>query len=115
MPFALRMLEDSKARLGLVECMNHELLQAYPVLHEKAGDLTAHFKFTLLCMPNGNDRVTFGPVQELLPSPGSGLPEAAPVAEGSDVILDVKALLAQARPCAPAAYGGAALFSPRQR
>jgi hypothetical protein len=32
-----RALEEKRARLGLVECMNHELLQPYPVLHEKQG------------------------------------------------------------------------------
>jgi methionine aminopeptidase len=32
-----RALEEKRARLGLVECMNHELLQPYPVLHEKPG------------------------------------------------------------------------------
>lgn len=30
-----RALEEKRARLGLVECVNHELLQPYPVLHEK--------------------------------------------------------------------------------
>jgi hypothetical protein len=32
-----RALEEKRARLGLVECVNHELLQPYPVLHEKLG------------------------------------------------------------------------------
>ena len=32
-----RALEEKRARLGLVECMNHELLQLYPGLHEKPG------------------------------------------------------------------------------
>ncbi|KAI4341858.1 hypothetical protein MLD38_026532 [Melastoma candidum] len=38
-PFSARALEEKKARLGLVECVNHELLQPYPVLHEKPGNL----------------------------------------------------------------------------
>ena len=33
-----RALEEKRARLGLVECVNHELLQPYPVLHEKPGN-----------------------------------------------------------------------------
>ncbi len=33
-----RALEEKRARLGLVECVNHELLQPYPVLHEKLGE-----------------------------------------------------------------------------
>lgn len=35
--FVNRALEEKRARLGLVECVNHELLQPYPVLHEKPG------------------------------------------------------------------------------
>ncbi|RWR97574.1 ERBB-3 BINDING PROTEIN 1-like protein [Cinnamomum micranthum f. kanehirae] len=35
MPFTARALEEKRARLGLVECVNHDLLQPYPVLHEK--------------------------------------------------------------------------------
>ncbi|KAJ9698717.1 hypothetical protein PVL29_007668 [Vitis rotundifolia] len=37
MPFSARALEEKRARLGLVECVNHDLLQPYPVLHEKPG------------------------------------------------------------------------------
>jgi hypothetical protein len=32
-----------------------------------AGDYVAHIKFTILPMPNGSDRVTSHPLQELLP------------------------------------------------
>ncbi|CAN0927827.1 ERBB-3 BINDING PROTEIN 1 [Linum grandiflorum] len=65
MPFSARALEEKRARLGLVECVNHELLQPYPVLHEKPGDYVAHIKFTVLLMPNGSDRITSHPLQEL--------------------------------------------------
>ncbi|GER55788.1 unnamed protein product [Striga asiatica] len=68
MPFSARALEEKRARLGLVECVNHDLLQPYPVLHEKPGDLVAHIKFTVLLMPNGSDRVTSHPLQELQPT-----------------------------------------------
>eukprot|EP01018_Ginkgo_biloba_P037166 Gb_07971 [translate_table: standard] len=68
MPFTARALEEKRARLGLVECVNHELLQPYPVLHEKPGDLIAHIKFTVLLMPNGSDKITGHPLQELKPS-----------------------------------------------
>lgn len=38
--FSLRAFEDeSKARLGVVECAKHELLQPFTVLHEKEGEL----------------------------------------------------------------------------
>ncbi|XP_077237013.1 ERBB-3 BINDING PROTEIN 1-like isoform X2 [Tasmannia lanceolata] len=63
-----RALEEKRAQLGLVECMNHDLLQPYPVLHEKPGDLVAHIKFTVLLMPNGSDRITSHALQELQPT-----------------------------------------------
>ena len=50
-------------RLGLVECLGHGLLHAYPVLHEKPGELVAQVKGTVLLMPNGSDRVTSAPEQ----------------------------------------------------
>lgn len=68
MPFSARALEEKRARLGLVECVNHDLLQPYPVLHEKPGDLVAHTKFTVLLMPNGSDRITSHPSQQLQPT-----------------------------------------------
>ncbi|KAL6503266.1 ERBB-3 BINDING PROTEIN 1 [Orobanche hederae] len=68
MPFSVRALEDKRVRFGLVECMNHDLLQPYPVLHEKPGELVAHIKFTVLLMPNGSDRITCHPLQQLLPT-----------------------------------------------
>ncbi|XP_057476724.1 ERBB-3 BINDING PROTEIN 1-like [Actinidia eriantha] len=68
MPFTARALEEKRARLGLVECVNHDLLQPYPVLHEKPGDYVAHVKFTVLLMPNGSDRITSHLLQELQPT-----------------------------------------------
>ncbi|PPE02390.1 hypothetical protein GOBAR_AA39726 [Gossypium barbadense] len=65
LPFTARALEEKRARLGLVECVNHDLLQPYPVLYEKPGDYVAHIKFTVLLMPNGSDRITSHPLQEL--------------------------------------------------
>eukprot|EP00798_Chlamydomonas_sp_ICE-L_P009206 gene9206-16346_t len=75
MPFTLRSLteaadKDEKSKdlskqlkLGLVECLNHQLLHPYPVLHEKAGELVAQCKGTILLMPNGTDQVTKAPAQ----------------------------------------------------
>ncbi|KAJ8017033.1 hypothetical protein DPEC_G00013560 [Dallia pectoralis] len=61
MPFTLRAFEDeSKARLGVVECAKHELLQPFNVLHEKEGEFVAQFKFTVLLMANGPHRITTG-------------------------------------------------------
>jgi len=61
MPFTLRAFEDEKkARLGVNECANHELIIPYPVLYEKDGEYVAQFKFTVLLMPNGPLRITHG-------------------------------------------------------
>lgn len=68
MPFTARALEEKRARLGLVECVNHELLQPYPVLYEKPGDYVARIMFTVLLMPNGSDRITSHLLQELQPT-----------------------------------------------
>ncbi|EPY82330.1 hypothetical protein CB1_000661020 [Camelus ferus] len=61
MPFTLRAFEDEKkARMGVVECAKHELLQPF---NEKEGQFVAQFKFTVLLMPNGPMRVTSGPFE----------------------------------------------------
>jgi curved DNA binding protein len=61
MPFSLRSLVDERgAKLGVRECVNHELLAAYPVLHEKKGDFIGHTKFTVLLLPNGSSAVVTG-------------------------------------------------------
>ncbi|GAX74700.1 hypothetical protein CEUSTIGMA_g2148.t1 [Chlamydomonas eustigma] len=73
MPFTLRALVEGvdnkdlakQMRLGMVECLNHQMLQPYPVLHEKPGDLVAQMKGTVLLMPNGSDVVTKAPTQVL--------------------------------------------------
>ena len=58
LPFTLRALEEARKKLGIVELVNHDLVQPYPDLHEKEGEFVAHLKFTLLLMPNGTDKVT---------------------------------------------------------
>merc|ERR1719491_2668107 len=59
LPFTLRHLSDVRqARLGIPECVQHELLTMYPSLHEKSGALVAHFKCTVLLLPSGTVRVT---------------------------------------------------------
>jgi curved DNA binding protein len=55
LPFSVRCLPDEKAaRMGIRECVTHELLLAYPVLNEKRGDFVAHVKVTVLILPSGN-------------------------------------------------------------
>jgi hypothetical protein len=43
----------SLARLGLVECVQHELLHTYPILAEKKGELVSQFKYTVAVKENG--------------------------------------------------------------
>mmetsp|Transcript_952 Transcript_952/g.1185 ORF Transcript_952/g.1185 Transcript_952/m.1185 type:complete len:404 (-) Transcript_952:578-1789(-) len=65
MPFSLRALEDERqARMGVVECLKHELLHPYPVLYERAGDHVAHFKFTVLLLQSGTIQVTGFPLPD---------------------------------------------------
>lgn len=69
MPFTLRALEYSKRQFfGLAECLDHGLLQPYPVLYEKQGILVAHVKYTVLLMRRVSKRITSYPLQELQPS-----------------------------------------------
>lgn len=59
MPFTLRSFEDEKkARLGVIECAKHDLMEPYPVYFEKEGEYVAEFKFTVLLMPNGTMKIS---------------------------------------------------------
>ncbi len=67
LPFTLRGIEDKRsAKLGLVECLNHELLLEYPVLYEKPGEIVAQFKSTVLLTANGSDQLSSFPMQTLV-------------------------------------------------
>ncbi|KAF7458613.1 proliferation-associated protein 2G4 [Cryptosporidium felis] len=58
LPFSLNMISDEKvARLGVSECLRHNLLYSYPVLIERPGEFVAGFKSTLLLLPNGTKRI----------------------------------------------------------
>jgi len=59
MPFTLRSFDDEKkARMGVVECAKHDLMEPYPVYFEKDGEFVAEFKFTVLLMPNSTMKIT---------------------------------------------------------
>ena len=59
MPFSLRMVDDERqAKMGVRECVDHNLLSAYPVFNERDGVFVAHFKCTVLLMPGGTKRCT---------------------------------------------------------
>lgn len=63
MPFSLRNFEEEgKARLGITECVKHDLMEPYPVYYEKEGEFVAEFKFTVLIMPNNTMKITGLPV-----------------------------------------------------
>lgn len=59
MPFSLRSLPDEKAsKLGVRECVTHDLLAAYPMLSERKESIVAHIKFTVLLLPTGTLQIT---------------------------------------------------------
>ncbi|GAB6019403.1 Proliferation-associated protein 2G4 [Chamberlinius hualienensis] len=59
MPFTLRAFEDEKkAKMGVVECVNHKLIEPFNVLYEKEGECVVQFKFTVLLMPSGSHKIT---------------------------------------------------------
>ena len=46
MPFSLRNLEDEKkARMGVVECVSHKLLEPFHVLYEKPCKIFSRFLY----------------------------------------------------------------------
>lgn len=52
LPFAIRAFEDSTmAKVGVIECTQHELLTSYPVLVEKPTEFVAQFKCTIAIQP----------------------------------------------------------------
>ena len=51
-PFTLRALDPKKGRLGIVECLKNNLVEDYPVVYEREGEIVAQFKFTVLLLPN---------------------------------------------------------------
>lgn len=59
MPFQLGAMGDEKtARLGVTECVKHDLVEPYKVMLEEDGEFVAQFKLLVLIMPNGNLRGT---------------------------------------------------------
>lgn len=59
MPFNIRGFdEETKARMGVVECVSHKMIEPFQVLYEKPSEYVAQFKHTVLLMPNGVNLVT---------------------------------------------------------
>jgi len=59
-PFNLRSFEDARARLGITELVNHELVNVYPTLWERNGEIVAQFKFTALILPGSTKKLNEG-------------------------------------------------------
>merc|ERR1712054_21456 len=67
MPFNLRSMDDEKkARMGVVECVAHKLIEPFQVLYDKEGAHVAQYKFTVLLMPNGPHKITGLPFDEAI-------------------------------------------------
>jgi len=67
MPFNLRsMEEEKKARMGVVECVTHKLIEPFQVLFDKEGAYVAQYKFTVLLMPNGPHKITGLPFDDAI-------------------------------------------------
>lgn len=57
--FSLRDFEnETRTRLGLKECIGHEVIQEQQVMQERPGELVAQFKYTVLVLPHGILKVT---------------------------------------------------------
>lgn len=52
LPFSIRGFENlTGAKVGVKECLSHELICGYPVLTEKPGEFVAQFKATVVVQP----------------------------------------------------------------
>lgn len=52
LPFSIRGFEDlTGAKVGVKECLAHDLICSYPVLTEKSGEYVAQFKCTIVVQP----------------------------------------------------------------
>lgn len=50
--FSTRNFDDEiSTKLGVSECLKHDLLNDYPVLTEKKGEIVSQFKYTVAIMP----------------------------------------------------------------
>lgn len=53
MPFNLRHFEEeTKARMGVVECVAHKMIEPFQVLYEKPGKLILLSKHPIVCAEN---------------------------------------------------------------
>ena len=65
--FSMNSFEDQiSSKLGLKECLDHELLIPYPVLVEKPGDFVAQFTTTIMITKGKTTALTGLPLDEAL-------------------------------------------------
>lgn len=65
--FSVTGFEDQNStKLGLKECLEHDLLVPYPVLCEKQGEYVAHFKMTVMITKGKTTLLTGLPIDEEL-------------------------------------------------
>lgn len=62
LPFSLRSLDEKRGKLGISECVKHDLVVPYPTLYEKAGEFVAQFKFTVLILPSQTSKLNSLPL-----------------------------------------------------
>jgi len=76
--FSLNSFEDPiAARIGVKECLEHELLVPFPILAEKAGNLVAQFKFTVMITKGKTTALTGLPLDESQFKTDNGIKDAA--------------------------------------
>ena len=68
-PFAMRNIENKKARLGASELVKHGKLHRFAPLYERDGEVVAHFKLTVLVTDKKIERVTGVAPQKGAPAP----------------------------------------------
>jgi methionine aminopeptidase len=62
--FSLNSFEDPiTARIGIKECLEHDLLVPYPVLVEKSGTFVAQFKYTVMITKGKTTSLTGLPLE----------------------------------------------------
>lgn len=63
--FSINSFEDEiSTKLGVKEALEHELLQGFPVLTEKEGNVVAQFKITVMLLQGGTISITGLPIEE---------------------------------------------------
>jgi len=57
-PFSLRNVEDKKARLGIKEIVEHNLVSQWSCQYDSQGSAVVQFMYTVLILPSGTQKLT---------------------------------------------------------